>query len=405
MLKQRTARLPAGKTVRLPANQQYSSRGKYGLDYGAPPARATTADPLAECLATGKDGKVQRAELARKAKKRQKITQKNIDRLREVIQTLSPPVRDVTNIWLRMIESARDGGPSVTWSAIATAVGIGVPACKGRWRRALQELRDKLPAWRDMFPVNAFCDDIDLYAAALEQEYERRLLEGGGASIDEDESVGDREDDPYPADDGGPFHGLSLKETKERGNARPDAPRSINRDLRPSSMDHFDAVCRKTGQRLYKLSPKQRTQVADLYTNKYLPGRRPTKEERNKPWPLPDGEQFVGGGPSATYARGLVDPENYRRGFVNGHLFKDEVGRYSPKETMPGPRQATRVTRSETPKNYREIKLKGSVSGEQASKVCSCTCSQSEGRAGNVSFVLNIGGAVTPTLYAPAEGG
>jgi hypothetical protein len=372
------------------------------LDTASPTQRANTADPLAECLATGKDGKVQRAELARKAKKRQKITQKNIDRLREVIQTLSPPLRDVTNSWLRMIESARDGGPSVTWSAIAADLGIDVPACKSRWHRALNELQQKLPAWREMFPVQAFCDEYNQYEAVLEQQYDQWLLRDVGARSDEDEGTETGDDDAYPADDVGPYQGLSLKGAKERGKSRRGAPCHINKDLRPGSLDHFEAESRRMSQRLYKLSPKQQAQVAGLYTNRTsLAGRRPTKEELNKPWPLLPGERLVGGGPPATYARALaVDPENYRRGFVNGHLFKEEAGLYSPKETAQGPRQPAPVPRSETPKNYSEINIEGVISGEQALKVSSCPCSRSEGRAGNESFCLFIGGAITRT-YSP----
>jgi hypothetical protein len=189
----------------------------------------------------------------------------------------------------------------MSWASVAAELSIKVPTAKVRWHRARNELGHTLPGWRDLFPIEPFCDEHDQYATVLDQNYEKRFE---GADRFADDLIEDRDDwierngcdtpasaevsrkrgvrggelsfppidrdchgeysrqvasfqgDSGPADDEGPYQGLSLKEGG-RGKARPDLPRHINKDLRPGSKDHVEAVCRQIRQRMYKLSPKQ----------------------------------------------------------------------------------------------------------------------------------------------------
>jgi hypothetical protein len=265
------------------SNPTYTSRGKYGLDEEAPPARATTTDPLAECLTKDVDGKFQRAAMARRAKKRDAITEANITWLREVVGTLSPPLQDVANAWLGMVGAERDGNGSMSWAALAAYLGITVPAAKSRWHRASEQLRQKLPAWRELFPLDAFCDEHDPYATVLDQNSEKRLE---GADKFQDDLIESRDEwmerngcetarragalhgeldytpsrgryDKYSgratytsetpaADDESQFQGLSLKETKGQSRSH-GAPRHINTDQRIGSMDRFALEQRRNG--------------------------------------------------------------------------------------------------------------------------------------------------------------
>jgi hypothetical protein len=268
-------------------------------------------------------------EAQREAKARKRITEASINRLREVIGTLSPPLQDVTNAWLAMVESARSGNSRKTWAVIADELGISVPAAKSRWGRACEQLRKKLPAWRDLFPLDPFCVEHDPYAVALEQNYEKRLnnpntfasdliesrdewieahggdapasgdlsnklgVRGGELSFavsrqrhGESEFSGERASfsgESDSADDEGAYQGLSLKEG--RGKARPGVPRHINKDLRPGSLDHAEAVCRTMGQRMYKLSSKQQAlaghhrRAAELAKAQMMPDPNITPEQ------------------------------------------------------------------------------------------------------------------------------
>jgi len=268
-----------GRTAPAPERSKnantYTSRGKYGLDEGAPPARATTTDPLAECLTKGLDGKFQRAGMARRVRKRDAIADANIARVRAVIATLSQPLQDVANAWLAMVEAERNGEITMSWPALAAYLGIEVPAAKSRWHRAREQLGEKLPAWRELFPLDACCADCDQYATVLDQQSEQRLLNGpdkysNDRIEDNDEWNSVRGMDSRPrwnsrgrfgeyssgesftteaatADDEATYQGLSLKETGGRSKARPGIPRHINKDQRVGSMDRFMLQQRQNG--------------------------------------------------------------------------------------------------------------------------------------------------------------
>jgi hypothetical protein len=258
---------------------------------------ATTQDAPALLIAEEQDGSL---DQRRNAEKRQTIKTNVIQRVREVVATLSPALRDVANAWLRAVESERSGGVPMSWASVAVELGIRVPTAKVRWHRARNELGQRLPAWRDLFPIEPFCDEHDQYAAVLDQNYEKRreranrfaadLIEdrddwieahgcdtpasaevsskrgarGGELSFrpvsrgchgEYPRQVASFQGDTHLSDDEGPYQGLSLM-GGGRGKRRPGVPRNINKDMRCGSVDYVDAVCREMGQRLYKVSPK-----------------------------------------------------------------------------------------------------------------------------------------------------